>query len=164
MQEYLRQSCLDMYSTNEHWLGSLTPEVLEDGHVRNACAVPPESGNYFGFAFGGFLMSLVDVTGCCVPWTLGKYVVTQTADVHFIKGVKVGARVFVDASCVHIGRTSCIVDVRIEDESGDVLLTATLTAHIVGDISPDDPRPGDPQGPSVILERFQRERSKAAGK
>ncbi len=161
MQDYLRQSCLDMYKTNEHWLGTLTAEVLEDGHVRNKCVVPPESGNYFGFAFGGFLMSLVDVTGCCVPWTLGKYVVTQTVDVHFIKSAKVGETVTIDAHCIHIGHTSCIVEVRIANAADDTLVTATVSAHIVGDISPDDPRPGDPQGPSAIFERFQQEREQA---
>ena len=138
MESYVRESLLEMYETNRQWLGNLAPEVMEEGFVRNSVDVPEKACNFFGNAFGGYLMSLVDVAGCAVPWTLGKYVVTQTVDVHFVKGVTLGEHLLVESRNVHTGRTSSIVDVRIVDEQGKVRLTATVTAHVVRDIKPED--------------------------
>lgn len=138
MEAYVRESLLEMYETNRQWLGNLDPEVMEEGFVRNSVVVPEKACNFFGNAFGGYLMSLVDVCGCAAPWTLGKYVVTQTCDVHFIRGVMLGEHVFIEARDVRTGRTSSIADVRIVDEQGNVRLTATVTMHIVRDIQPED--------------------------
>ena len=162
MQDFVRKSLLGMYETNRNWLGNLEPEVIEEGRVCSLVTVPQKAGNYFGNAFGGFLMSLVDVHGCAVPWTRGKYVVTQTSDVHFIKGVRVGEVIRIEASDVHTGRTSSIADVRIMGaDEGDLRLSATVTMHIVGDISPDDPDPTVEGAESDVLERFMRARSQA---
>lgn len=138
VEDYLRESCLRMYRSNELWLGDIRNEVLEPGYVRNSVVVPAKSGNFYGFAFGGFLMSLVDVAACCVPWTYGKYVVTQSADIHFIKSAKVGERIVAEARSIHHGTTSSVADVRITGEDGVLRLSATVTMHIVGDIAPDD--------------------------
>lgn len=97
MEAYVRESLLEMYETNRQWLGNLEPEVMEEGFVRNSVVVPEKACNFFGNALRGYLMSLVDVCGCAAPWTLGKYVVTQTCDVHFIRGVMLGEHVFVEA-------------------------------------------------------------------
>ncbi len=160
MQDFTRKSLLGMYETNRNWLGDIEPEVIEDGHVRSLVKVPQKAGNYFGNAFGGFLMSLVDVHGCAVPWTRGKYVVTQTCDVHFVKGVRVGETILIEASDVHTGRTSSIADVRITgSEKDDLRLSATVTMHIVGDISQDDPDPSIDGTESDVLERYMKARS-----
>ena len=112
MEAFVRESLLEMYETNRQWLGNLDPEVMEEGFVRNSVVVPEKACNFFGNAFGGYLMSLVDVCGCAAPWTLGNYVRTV--------------------------RTSSIADVLIVDEQGNVRLTATVTMHIVRDIQPGD--------------------------
>ncbi len=139
VEDFVRESLLGMYETNRAWLGSFEPVTIERGFVRSAVTVPEKAGNYFGNAFGGFLMSLVDVAGCAVPWTMGKYVVTQTTDVHFLKGVMVGERIFVEGRNVRAGRTSCVAQVRIVGERDDDLrLCATVSLHIVGDIKPED--------------------------
>ncbi len=139
VEDFVRESLLGMYDTNRAWLGSFEPVTIERGFVRSAVTVPEKAGNYFGNAFGGFLMSLVDVAGCAVPWTLGKYVVTQTADVHFLKGVMVGERIFVEGRNVRTGRTSSVAQVRIVGENDDDLrLCATVSLHIVRDIKPED--------------------------
>ena len=139
VEDFVRESLLGMYETNRNWLGSFEPVSIEAGFVRSAVTVPKKAGNYFGNAFGGFLMSLVDVAGCAVPWTLGKYVVTQTADVHFLKGVTVGERIYVEGRDVHTGRTSSVAEVRITGEDDDDLrLCATVSLHIVRDILPED--------------------------
>ncbi len=137
--DFVRESLLGMYDTNRTWLGSFDPEIIEAGYVRSAVTVPEKAGNYFGNAFGGFLMSLVDVAGCAVPWTLGKYVVTQTVDVHFLKGVTVGERIYVEGRNVRTGRTSSVAEVRITGVSADDLrLIAVVSLHIVRDIKPED--------------------------
>lgn len=137
MEAHLRESCLAMFKTNRLWIGDADVEVFDPGCVRFSVTVPERADNNFGHAFGGYLMSLIDVAACCVPWAYGKFVVTQTANVQFIKGVPLGERLVVEARSLHHGTTSSVAEVRIMGEGGSLHLAAIVTMHITQDIVPE---------------------------
>ena len=136
MEAYIRESALSLLQ-QDRWRGIMVNEVLEDGFVRNHIDVPQAEGNFYDNVYGGFLMSIVDTAGCMVPWTYGKFVVTQAADIHFLAGAKVGDRLIAEGRSLHCGSSSAVSDVRVCDSKGNLCVQATVTMHITGPITPD---------------------------
>lgn len=136
LDKRIRENVYAMFKVNRYWIGDMENEVLEPGFVRNTAIVPDQARNTHGFAFGGYLIGLVDCTACGAPWTLGKRVVTQTMDTHFLRSAKVGDRIVVEARSVHCGRSSAVAEVRMTsaDDPAHVLLTSTVTMHITGPV------------------------------
>lgn len=142
--ETLRFYCGKLIEVNGSWKGRCELVSAERGHVIVRTTVSAGDSNMYHNAFGGFLMSATDLVGSCTAASLGKYVVTQTADTHFIRPVPEGQQIDVEATVYHEGRTSCIVEVRIERagtgaDEHDVFLFSTMTMHYVGDVTDDDP-------------------------
>ena len=94
MEAYVRESLLEMYETNRQWLGNLDPVVMEEGFVRNSVVVPEKACNFFGNAFGGYLMSLVDVCGTSsiadvrIVDEQGNVRLTATVTMHIVRDIQ----------------------------------------------------------------------------
>lgn len=127
-----------LYDHNRAHIGNMELESIEPGFSRSTVTIDSAALNVDGGAFGGFLMALADVAASTIPWSYGKHSVTQSIDLHFVRGVSGGDRLLLEARGVHVGRTSCVVDVTVTDEAGKVRLTATATMHVFGDIEPGE--------------------------
>ena len=86
-------------------------------------------------------MQLVDVAACMAAWSLGKRVVTQQVSLNFTRSVKLGGSIRIEASVVHAGATSVLVETSIKDEDGRTCLLSTALLHVTGTIDPGDPLP-----------------------
>lgn len=143
--ETLRKYCAKLIEVNGLWQDRCAFLDAQRGRVLVRMDVTAEECNMYGNAFGGYLMSATDLVGSAAAASLGKYVVTQASDVHFIRPVPEGTVVDVVGSVYHEGRTSCIVEVRImrrgadSDNESAVFLFSTMTMHYVGDVAADDP-------------------------
>lgn len=138
MEDYVRISLRMLYERNRAYINDLNPVEIEPGFTRSTVTVPENATNTGGGTFGGFLMAIIDVVGSTITWSYGKHAVTQTCDVNFIRGVSIGEKLVLEARNVHIGRTTCVSEVVVKDETGKVRLTSTCTLHIVADIKPED--------------------------
>ncbi len=86
-------------------------------------------------------MQLVDVAACMAASSLGKRVVTQQVSLNFTRSVKLGGSIRIEASVVHAGATSVLVETSIKDEDGRTCLLSTALLHVTGTIDPGDPLP-----------------------
>ena len=98
--------------------------ITEDGPEAFVDLVP-ESHNFSGGVHGGLLFALSDYCAAVTARMDGRRYVTQTADVHFIRGVKEG-RITGRGRVIYRGRSGCLADVRITDEDGRLLFKASV--------------------------------------
>ncbi len=92
----------------------------------------PESHNFSGGVHGGLLFALSDYCAAVTARMDGRRYVTQTADVHFIRGVKEG-RITGHGRVLHRGRSGCLTDVRITDEDGRLLFKASVFMYCISE-------------------------------
>ena len=66
---------------------------------------------------------------------------TQQGGRNFMPCVKLGGSIRIEASVVHAGATSVLVETSIKDEDGRTCLLSTALLHVTGTIDPGDPLP-----------------------
>lgn len=140
MERYVREGCLNHLS-DLGGFDAVFNELLEPGLVRNVVTVPAEANNLHRTAHGGYLMQLVDVAGCMAGYSLGKTNVTQQSSQHFVRPVRIGDTIRIEAKVVHNGRSSILVDVCIRDSQNQACLFASVTLYVTGLVGPEDPIP-----------------------
>ena len=145
MERYLREGCLNHLS-DLRGFDAVRNDEVRPGFVRNVVTVPDGASNLYRCAHGGYLMQLVDVAACMAAWSLGKRVVTQQVSLNFPRSVKLGGSIRIEASVVHAGATSVLVETSIKDEDGRTCLLSTALLHVTGTIDPGDPLPEPPLG------------------
>ena len=111
MERYLREGCLNHLS-DLRGFDAVRNDEVRPGFVRNVVTVPDGASNLYRCAHGGYLMQLVDVAACMAAWSLGKRVVTQQVSLNFTRSVKLGGSIRIEASVVHAGATSVLVERR----------------------------------------------------
>ena len=94
--------------------------------------IVPEFLNGHGTLHGGVYYTLADYCVGVVSRTNGKMYVTQQASVSYISSVK-GGRLTAKGSVIHRGRTSCIIEILVTDESGKLVFKGTFTDFCIGD-------------------------------
>lgn len=88
-------------------------------HVEMTEIILPQHTNALGSAFGGIILSWVDIAASiCAMRHSERIVVTASIDaMHFLAPVKLGWIVNIKASVNYTARTSCEVGVRISGEN-----------------------------------------------
>ena len=131
----------------------VNPFVLHNGiEVEVVCPdrailrfpVRRESLNLHGQVHGGALFALADNAAGCAASTDGRYYVTQSSDVHFLRTVTEGT-VRAESHVRHRGRSTVLVDVDITDDEGKLLATASFSFFCLGDV--DAVRGAEPPKP-----------------
>lgn len=103
---------------------------MEPDRVVYKLTVRPESKNPYGMIHGGALYSMADnATGVAVH-TDGRNYVTQNGTLHFLRNQSHGT-VYATATVRHRGRATCLADVDITNETGDLLATGEFTYFCV---------------------------------
>ena len=150
LPDHVREGCLNHLS-NLTGFDAVVNEELRCGYVRNRVVVPQGTANLFQKTHGGFLMYLVDVTACMAGYSLGKHNVTQHASLDFIRGIELHENVSVEASVVHDGRTTALVETKIKDSFGRICVVAMVSLFFVGPVLEDEkiPEPYFGRNPGV---------------
>ena len=97
----------------------------------------PQHSNHYGIAFGGVIMSWIDMlAGMVAQKHCEREVVTASTDqIAFLAPIYVGDHVLLKASVNYVGRTSMEVGVRVTRESfytGESVCTTTAYLTFVG--------------------------------
>ena len=101
-------------------------ESVEPDRAAFRLNIQPDSKNPYGLVHGGAIYTLADnATGSAVH-TDGRFYVTQTSALHFLRNQSEGV-VRADAKVRHRGRTTCLVNVDILGEGGKLLATGEFT-------------------------------------
>ena len=96
----------------------ITIDTLEPGHGTGHCDLTPEHFNPYGFAHGGAINALMDTVGgftASVAHGELRYVVTRSADVHYLRPV-LGGTMYAKAEAVKAGKQTCLVRAEVFDE------------------------------------------------
>ena len=92
--------------------------------------IRPESKNPYGLIHGGAIYTLADNAAGSAVHTDGRYYVTQTSSLHFLRNVGKGT-VYAAASIRHRGRATCLAGVDITAEDGTLLASGEFTFFCV---------------------------------
>ena len=92
--------------------------------------VHPESKNTYGMVHGGAIYTLADNATGAAAHTDGRYYVTQTSALHFLRNQSEGT-VWARAQVRHRGKSTCLVAVDIIGEKEKLLATGEFTFFCV---------------------------------
>ena len=92
--------------------------------------IRPESKNPYGIVHGGAIYTMADNAAGAVAHSDGRYYVTQTSSLHFLRNQAEGV-VRAEARIRHRGKSTCLVDVDITGEGNILLATGHFTYFCV---------------------------------
>ena len=92
--------------------------------------IRPESKNPYGIVHGGAIYTMADNAAGAVAHSDGRYYVTQTSSLHFLRNQAEGV-VRAEARIRHRGKSTCLVDVDITGEGNILLATGQVTYFCV---------------------------------
>ena len=93
-------------------------DEVNAGEVRGHCALRPELLNPYGFTHGGAINTVMDTFGgmaACGAVEPSRYVVTRSADVHYLRPV-LGGMMYAHATAIKAGKQTCLVRAEVFDE------------------------------------------------
>ena len=131
MEEKLLKEALELQHSNlfaKH-------NHIEGVSVERDCAVfeltiRPESRNPYGLVHGGALYGMADNAAGFAAHTDGRFYVTQTSTMHFLRG-KYEGTVTATAKVRHRGKSTCLVNVDLTDEKGVLIASGEYTFFCV---------------------------------
>lgn len=105
-------------------------EGISTGHCRGRMKVMENNINPYGALHGGSLYSLADIVAGTAACTYGNYVVTASGNMNFLLPAADIPYVYCQADVVRQGKRLAVYDVRISDEKGNILETATFSFYV----------------------------------
>ena len=105
-------------------------ESVEPDRAAFRLNIQPDSKNHYGLVHGGAIYTLADnATGSAVH-TDGRFYVTQTSALHFLRNQSEGI-VRAEAHVRHRGKSTSLVAVDITGEGGKLIATGEFTFFCV---------------------------------
>ena len=120
-QEFFRE---DHFATEN----DIRLEELRDGDSVCSMTIGRRHRNAEGGVMGGAIMTLIDFAFATASCSLHRPTVAQQASVSFLSAPK-GQQLTAKASLRKDGRTSCVYQVDVTDETGRDIATAVMTGH-----------------------------------
>ena len=118
-------------------------EYAEPDHTVFKLDIRPESRNPYGVVHGGAIYTLADNATGCAAYTDGRYYVTLTSSLHFLRNQSEGT-VRASAYVRHRGHTTCLVSVDILGEHDKLIATGEFTFFCVDKELMDLKKPHNP--------------------
>ncbi len=131
----------------------LAPKSPNETKVETRHIVLPNHANHYGTAFGGVLMSWIDIIAAMVAQRhSGKDAVTASVDrLNFIAPIQVGDHVILKAMVNHVGRSSMEVGVQVTKEDPYTGIQVRATTAYLSFVALDENKKPIPV-PGLILE------------
>ena len=104
-------------------------EVIGPGFARVTKTVVPEDANPLGVPHGGVYFTMADTACGSAMASHGYKAVTMNASYNFFRSANVGDCLTAEAREVKHGKTVCVFEVRITDQTGALLGTGTFTFY-----------------------------------
>lgn len=102
----------------------------ERDYAELELTVGPDSLNPYGAVHGGAYFTMAD---CCAGMTArsdGRWYVTQSADVHFLRSARAGT-LTARSRLIRRGGSVCVVEVQITDEAGTLMFHSTFSMFCI---------------------------------
>lgn len=118
----------------------ITPVETREGYAKCELEVREEHLNPLNTVHGGCLYTLADTTGGTACATYGTITPTLSGEMHFLNAASEVRKLTAEANVIKCGRTVRIVDIRITDEGGRLIATATFSYFNTGKTIEDAPK------------------------
>ena len=105
-------------------------EAVEPDRAVFRLKIAPESRNPYGMVHGGAIYTLADNATGTAAHTDGRFYVTQTGTLHFLRNQS-GGTVRATAWVRHRGKSTCLLSVDITGENDRLLATGEFTYFCV---------------------------------
>src|SRR5271157_2192816 len=94
-------------------------EKISKGRAEIVDMVMPGQANHYGTLFGGVLMAQMDKAAnlAATRYCKGDCVTVSVDNIVFLKPVKLGEAIIVNASLIYVGKTSLLIRVNAESEN-----------------------------------------------
>lgn len=111
--------------------------VVEDGYCECEVVLTQEGKNPQGVAHGSLMFTLCDcVTGVAAA-TSGYTMLTQSANIHFLRP-GIAGKLTAKGKEIRRGRTTGLYSADVYDENGKLLCAATFEVYFMGDLDWDE--------------------------
>lgn len=108
-------------------------QEVRPGYARAVKIVAPDDVNPMATAHGGLYFTLCDAVCAYAMATRGYKAVTVNSTLNFLKGAKIGTVLTAEAFEIKSGKTICVYEARITDQSGALMSTGTFTFYQLED-------------------------------
>ena len=112
------------------WHNYIEMESADRDKAASKLVLRPGSKNPYGIVHGGAIYTMADNAAGAVAHSDGRYYVTQTSSLHFLRNQAEGV-VRAEARIRHRGKSTCLVDVDITGEGNILLATGQFTYFCV---------------------------------
>ena len=100
---------------------------LSPGYAKVTMKIIPEYSNFNGLIFGGIIMSLADQAFAYASNSIISPNVASQLNIHFIASAKVEDELTAECHVVKSGKRVCISEMRVTNQEGKILASATGT-------------------------------------
>ncbi len=111
-------------------LCGIKAELVEADHAVFSLEYRPELANRYGVFHGGVLVTLADQATGGATHTDGRKYVTLSNDFHFLENVD-GGTVTAEAVVLRRGQTTCVTEVKLKAENGQLLASGAFTFYCI---------------------------------
>ncbi|HFI0638651.1 TPA: PaaI family thioesterase [Streptococcus suis] len=113
-------------------LDDYSAEIINEHQVLLKTRVTEKSLNPYGMAHGGYLFTLADSVAELTIVAQGSYAVTLQSNIHYMKAAKPGDSLSIIGYCTHDGSRTKVVEVKIENQDGKSIASASFTMFVTG--------------------------------
>ena len=118
----------DRYATE---LTGIVIDEVGDGYAKVSCRVTPGHLNARGVVMGGVLFTMADFAFAVAANCGSQEVVSLQDNISYLSPVK-GGVMTAEAKCIKSGRSTCLYEVTVTDESGRKAAYVTVSGFVVG--------------------------------
>ncbi len=125
----------EQYANNNKFyklLGIKIKEAYKGNAIQTMFIDKDRHTNLYSYIHGGVLLTIGDSSMGVACASLGKRVVTLDTSTSFISNIKAPATITSEASLIHNGRRTIIMQAKILDENRTLLCTMRATYYVVG--------------------------------
>ncbi len=101
-------------------------DAVGPGYALCSLALEEKHLNGLGSAMGGVIFTLADYAYAVASNFDRDVFVTSASNIRYIKGARSGQRITAEAREIRSGRRSCLFEVAIRDEAGELLALADV--------------------------------------
>ena len=132
MEQDTCRKVMDMLDNNKYvQLLGIKIEEISLGHCKGKMEVSEQIKNPYGALHGGSLYSFADIIAGAAACTYGNPVVTVSGSMNFLLPAAGIEYLYCQADAVRQGKTLAVYDVKITDETGNILDNASFTFYVI---------------------------------
>lgn len=123
------------YFSDDRYATETTGVVIEEvgpGFARVSCQLDGRHLNARGFVMGGVMFTMADFAFAVASNSEGREVVSMQNQISYLTPPK-GEHLYAEANCIKNGRSTCLYEVVVTDDTGRMVAFTTVSGFVVGE-------------------------------